>query len=123
MDQFRVGANIDIKMHIKPRFVSGVLLSVHGRKDYLLLQMVDGAISFTVDNGRGPISSTFKPPDNNKYYFCDGNWHFIHGKSLSILFCKAHRLTRTTQELFLSNSQLACHIQSHCQTKQMPKHL
>lgn len=64
---------------IKPRFVSGVILSVHGKKDYLLLQMVDGAITFIVDNGKGPTVSTFAPPFN-KNDFCNGEWHSIHGK-------------------------------------------
>lgn len=74
-----MGSNIDIKMEIKPRSTSGVLLAVHGKKDYLLLQMIDGVIKFTVDNGKGPITSSFKSP-NNEYLFCDGNWHSIHGK-------------------------------------------
>jgi hypothetical protein len=40
--------------------------------------MVDGTITFTVDNGRGPITAVFKPPSN--FQFCDGKWHEIHGK-------------------------------------------
>ncbi len=48
--------------------------------------MVDGAIQFTVDNGRGPITSLFKP--ENQFQFCNGDWHEIHGKQekLSFLF-------------------------------------
>lgn len=65
-------------MQIKPRSTSGVLLAVHGKKDYLFLQMVNGVIEFTVDNGRGPFTSAYKPGD--EYFFCDGRWHFIHGK-------------------------------------------
>ncbi|KAL0280200.1 UNVERIFIED_CONTAM: hypothetical protein PYX00_001570 [Menopon gallinae] len=76
MDSFRVGTNIDIKMDIKPRFTSGVLLAVHGKKDYLVLQMVDGVIKFTVDNGKGPFTSAFKAKD--EFFFCDGKWHSIH---------------------------------------------
>merc|ERR1712193_389606 len=41
-----------------------------------ILKMVDGAIQFMVDNGRGPISATFKPED--PYQFCNGEWHEIH---------------------------------------------
>jgi hypothetical protein len=40
--------------------------------------MVDGAIQFTVDNGRGPITSLFKP--ENQFQFCNGDWHEIHGE-------------------------------------------
>ncbi|KAK6627794.1 hypothetical protein RUM44_010273 [Polyplax serrata] len=76
VDSFRVGTNIEIKMQIKPRSTSGVLLAVHGKKDYLFLQMVNGVIEFTVDNGRGPFTSAYKPGD--EYFFCDGRWHFIH---------------------------------------------
>jgi hypothetical protein len=39
--------------------------------------MVDGTITFTVDNGRGPITAVFKPPST--FHFCDGKWHEIHG--------------------------------------------
>ncbi len=49
--------------------------------------MVDGAIQFTVDNGRGPITSLFKP--ENQFQFCNGDWHEIHGKrgNFLYLFC------------------------------------
>ena len=56
----------------------GILLAIQGRKDYLMLQMVEGTMTFTVDNGRGPIMAVFKP--DSKFKFCDGNWHEIHGK-------------------------------------------
>ena len=58
--------------------ISGVLLAIQGRRDYLILQMVDGTMTFTVDNGRGPITAIFKP--EAEFQFCDGNWHEIHGK-------------------------------------------
>lgn len=77
-DSFHVGVEIDIQMDIKPRNVSGLLMSVHGKKDYLVLQIVDGVIIFKVNNGKGPMITAFTPP-NNKYYFCDGNWHSIQG--------------------------------------------
>ncbi|XKL59833.1 hypothetical protein PGB90_000849 [Kerria lacca] len=37
--------------------------------------MVNGAIKFTVENGNGPVSNTFKPP--SPYYFCDNQWHRV----------------------------------------------
>jgi hypothetical protein len=46
--------------------------------------MVDGAIQFTVDNGRGPITSLFKP--ENQFQFCNGDWHEIHGKQGKLSF-------------------------------------
>lgn len=80
-DRFKVGIEMDIQMDIKPRNITGLLMSVHGRKDYLVLQMIDGVIKFTADNGKGPIEAAFKPP--NQHFFCDGNWHSIQGKKNS----------------------------------------
>ena len=58
-------------------------MAIQGRKDYLMLQMVEGTMTFTVDNGRGPIMAVFKP--DSKFKFCDGNWHEIHGKKKEML--------------------------------------
>ncbi|KAF5306067.1 hypothetical protein FQA39_LY09045 [Lamprigera yunnana] len=74
-ERFKVGLEIDVKMEIKPRNVSGLLLSVHGKKDYLVLEMVDGIIRLTVENGKGAISTSFQP--SKPHYFCDGQWHNI----------------------------------------------
>lgn len=79
---FRVGVVIDIKLDIRPRKTSGVLLSVHGRRDFLLLQMVNGVLKFSVDNGKGAISAQYTPP--HEHYFCDGNWHTIQGMKTCI---------------------------------------
>ena len=75
MENFRVGLDINIAMEIKPRSTSGILMSVHGRRDFLLLQMVNGALIFSVDNGRGPIVATYIPPQ--EHHLCDGKWHYI----------------------------------------------
>ena len=78
--RFKVGLDFDITMQIKPRNISGVLLAIQGRRDYLALQMIDGTLTFTVDNGRGPITAVFKP--ESPFTFCDGKWHEIHGIAL-----------------------------------------
>ena len=49
--------------------------------------MVDGTMTFTVDNGRGPITAIFKP--DSRFQFCDGNWHEIHGKTNFTISCIA----------------------------------
>jgi len=72
-DKFRVGERIKIDMRIRPRSKSGVLMSVSAKLDFLILQMVDGAIKFTVDNGGGPFSVTKEPGKQ----LCDGEWHTI----------------------------------------------
>ena len=38
----------------------------------MILQVV-----FTVDNGAGPYTATFTPPDGHN--LCDGRWHRIDG--------------------------------------------
>lgn len=75
-DKFSVGKEITVSMKIKPRKTSGVLMAVHGSKDYLVLQMVEGTVKFTVDNGRGPFTAVYNPPTEN--YLCNGNWHTIN---------------------------------------------
>ena len=80
--RFRMGIDFDVSMMIKPRNITGLLLAVRGRRDMAILKMVDGAIQFMVDNGRGPISATFKPED--PYQFCNGEWHEIHGKCIKM---------------------------------------
>lgn len=79
MDKFRVGYEIDLSLEIKPRYTSGILVAVHGTKDYLLLQMVDGTVKFTVDNGLGPITVEYKPAQPQDV--CNGQWIRIQGKS------------------------------------------
>ena len=58
------------------RNTTGIILAIKGRKDFMILQMVDGAMTFTVNNGRGPIVAVFKP--DYKFRLCDGQWHEIH---------------------------------------------
>ncbi|GJQ84232.1 LanA [Trypoxylus dichotomus] len=82
--RYTVGEEIDIKMDIKPRNVTGLLLTVHGKRDYLVLEMVHGGIKFTVENGKGPITTTFSP--ERTHYLCDGHWHTIQAfKSKNIV--------------------------------------
>lgn len=76
-EKFKVGRRIKINLQIKPRTPSGILLVVHGEKDYMVLQMVNGTIKFTVDNGRAPLSSSFS---TQPYDLCDGRWHSVQGK-------------------------------------------
>jgi len=76
-----VPLDLTITLMIRPRTLSGVLLSVYGPKqgypggDYLVLQMVNGNVVFNVDNGRGDVSTTYTPPAKNQ--LCDGKWHTI----------------------------------------------
>lgn len=73
-DKFKVGRRIKIDLHIKPRSPSGILLAVHGESDYMVLQMVNGTIKFTVDNGKEPLTTSVS---TQPYDLCDGRWHTI----------------------------------------------
>ena len=98
---FRVGVVIDIKLDIRPRRASGVLMSVHGRRDFLLLQMVNGVLKFSVDNGKGAISAQYTPP--HEYYFCDGHWHTIQGTSHNWVLRGLSYLTLTYSGIITSS--------------------
>lgn len=74
-EKFRVGSEVKIQFDIKPRTRNGFLLSVHGKKAYLILQMINGTIHFSVDNGEGALVAIFKPEGEEN--FCDGNWRTI----------------------------------------------
>jgi hypothetical protein len=73
--RFKVGLDFEMTMMIKPRNSTGILAAVKGRPDYLLLQMVNGSVHFTVENGRGPISAVFRPTHTEE--LCDGQWHEV----------------------------------------------
>ncbi|XP_017881365.1 laminin subunit alpha [Ceratina calcarata] len=75
VDRFTVGKTIDIQMDIKPRTTSGHLLSVHGKRDFLVLEMINGTVKFLVKTLKGSIETSFEPTDPNS--LCDGNWHNI----------------------------------------------
>lgn len=64
-----------IQFDIKPRTTDALLLSVHGKKAMLLVELINGTIQFTVDNGDGPIVAKFVPQKGVN--FCDGTWRTI----------------------------------------------
>ncbi|XP_031783644.1 laminin subunit alpha [Nasonia vitripennis] len=74
-DKFSVGKQIDIEMDIKPRSSSGLLVSIHGRNDYVILEMVNGTIKFLVKAAKGQVETSFDVASPNT--LCDGKWHNI----------------------------------------------
>ncbi|MPC51629.1 Laminin subunit alpha-1 [Portunus trituberculatus] len=73
-------------MEIKPRAISGAIMSVHGRRDFVLLQLKNGSLELSVDNGKGIITTTYTPL--SPWSFCDGQWHsvqLIKNKNIAIL--------------------------------------
>lgn len=93
VEHFRVGLHMEFKIDVKPRNISGLLVSVHGKRDYFVLQMVDGSVKATVDNGKGNFTAVYTPP--NPYYFCDGQWHSIVAvKTKSVISLSVDSMTQ-----------------------------
>ncbi|XP_045458049.1 laminin subunit alpha [Melitaea cinxia] len=76
LENFKVGYEISISMEIKPRNSTGLLLSVHGKRDFMILELVENEVIANVENGKGPFHASYKL--GNKFSLCDGNWHRIH---------------------------------------------
>lgn len=74
-ETFRVGLEMTISLDIKPRSPNGLLLSVHGKRAFLILELVNGTLHFMVDNGDGPIIAKFLPEEGEN--FCDGEWRTV----------------------------------------------
>lgn len=60
---------------MKPRTLNGLLLSVYGRNAMFALQLINGTINLTVNNGDGPFTAVYQP--ENGQNFCDGDWHTV----------------------------------------------
>eukprot|EP00106_Octopus_bimaculoides_P021089 XP_014788531.1 PREDICTED: laminin subunit alpha-like [Octopus bimaculoides] len=85
-DKYHVGTDLKVMMEVKPRSMSGVLFAVHGKEDFMLLQIVDGVVQLSFDNGNGIISTVSQPKQNNQ--ICNGQWHrikVVKSKTLAIL--------------------------------------
>jgi len=81
VEPFKVGQEIHIKLDIRPRSTNGILMSAHGKGDYFVLQLIDGAIKISVNNGKKSFSTVFTPPQ--PFYLCDGQWHNIESTKIS----------------------------------------
>ncbi|XP_032527888.2 laminin subunit alpha [Danaus plexippus] len=76
LENFKVGYEISITMEIKPRNSTGLILSVYGKKDFMILELLENEVIANVENGKGPFHASYKL--GNKFSLCDGNWHRIH---------------------------------------------
>ncbi|XP_014485447.1 PREDICTED: laminin subunit alpha isoform X2 [Dinoponera quadriceps] len=74
-DKFNMNRGFDIQLDIKPRSTSGHLLSVHGKRDFIILEMINGTVRLLVKAHKGSIETSFVPTKPNS--LCDGNWHNI----------------------------------------------
>lgn len=74
LPEFVANKQFQFELEIKPRLKTAVLLSV-GVFDYVTLQLVNGSVKLTVDDGAGPMTVIYAPPLGSS--ICDGNWHRI----------------------------------------------
>lgn len=74
-DRFRVGNDTNIELEIRPRTTNALLLSVHGKKAFLILELIDGAVQLSVNDGDQMYKTKWHPNENES--LCDGNWHTI----------------------------------------------
>lgn len=112
-NRFKVGTDVTIDLEIKPRTTNALLMSVHGKKAYFILSLIDGSIELLVDNGDGPFNTTWTPSKGEN--LCDGQWHSIQVvKSKFVISVQVDRVssnpgvgqtlhvsTDTTRPLFL----------------------
>ncbi|XP_077991288.1 laminin subunit alpha-5-like [Glandiceps talaboti] len=79
-ESFKVGLDLAIEMDIKPRALSGIIASVQGaRGDFFSLELVDGNMILSADNGEGAFHTMYEPSQSDgKAYLCDGQWHSVH---------------------------------------------
>lgn len=89
-EKYKVGNMMIIKMDIKPRVDTGVLVTAHGKRDYYILELLEGQLRLTVENGKGPVTAVFHST-SNRYHLCDGQWHNIQGKSYELCLFTAVR--------------------------------
>ena len=91
-ERFYVGYDFEVgSMTIHPLIESGLLIAIRGRYDYLLLELINCGLVFSVENGRGPIRSVFD--SNENITLCDGKPHDVRAmktKNVVVLFVDDH---------------------------------
>lgn len=89
-EEFVVGHQTKLNLEIKPRSKNGVILyaksSNSSLKDFLLLELVNGSLKATVNNGESEMVAEIDLPNDES---CDGTWHqvqLIKMANLAILY-------------------------------------
>lgn len=74
---FRVGLDLIVRFSMRARTTDGVIFAVQSatKPDFMMLQMKDGNLIFSANNGKEDIFTRFEPDE--KHHLCDGNWHEI----------------------------------------------
>ncbi|PIK40930.1 putative laminin-like protein epi-1 [Apostichopus japonicus] len=76
-DEFSVGIELTMTFDIKPRKSSGTIFSIQKpNMDFLALELRDGQLFLSVQNGGGEFMASYRPP-NGEFSLCNGQWHSI----------------------------------------------
>ena len=117
-DRFTVGTDFSINFDFKPRDPNGLLFSVHGKNAYMILELVDNSLWFTVkSDSKNIVVTNYTLPDNGS--FCDGNWRNVQAVkskfviTISVDYISTNpgvgqegsTLTKTNRPLFLGGHQ------------------
>ncbi|XP_037900995.1 laminin subunit alpha [Glossina fuscipes] len=75
-DRFTVGTDFSLSFDFRPRDPDGLLFSVHGKNTYMILELIDNRLWFTVkSDSKNIVSTNYTLPDNGSY--CDGKWRNV----------------------------------------------
>ncbi|XP_061713822.1 laminin subunit alpha-4-like [Cydia pomonella] len=119
---FHVGINITISMDIKPRNATGLLFSVHGMKDFLTLELMEGEVIVRVENGLGEFHASYDLLRARNTSLCNGNWHTIQvlkfGNTVSVGVDNhfSDTVVRETSEYYEETSDFEIHDDSGLST-------
>ena len=76
--------SFNLSVDIRPRKENGLIFAVLPAgdiSDSLSLQLINGSVQFSFNNGVGPIIVKATPPA-----VCDGQWHSIRGSFVIVLY-------------------------------------
>lgn len=75
-ERFIVGTDVSINFDFRPRDPNGLLFSVHGKNSYMILELVNNSLFFTVkSDAKNTIVTNYTLPDGAS--FCDGKWRNV----------------------------------------------
>ncbi|XP_062987367.1 laminin subunit alpha-1 [Elgaria multicarinata webbii] len=71
---YKVRSDVNVTFEFRTTVVNGVLLGISSAKvDAIGLEIVNGKVLFSVNNGAGRITATYEPKGTAS--LCDGQWH------------------------------------------------
>lgn len=75
-ERFTVGTDFVLNFDFRPREPDGLLFSVHGKTSYLILELENNILWFTVkSDSKNIVATNYTLPNNGS--FCDGKWRNV----------------------------------------------